>query len=191
MSVEKEKKDVETPADEHEYEGPSHPFWPSHVLNQTIIFYLVGGVLITLSVLLPFHLHEKADPMVTPEGIKPEWYFMAAYQLLKYVPKSLGVMMCGVAALGMVFWPFVDAVLERRFGARFYRKVGVLAVIVGVGLTLIGVASERYVTFRGQQYHINLLGIPEKVETPGTSAPEGTDNEAGAAEDYADEGNSH
>jgi len=186
-----------TTAEEHEYEGPSHPFWPSHVLNQTIIFYLVGGVLITLAILIPFHLHEKADPMVTPDGIKPEWYFLGCYQLLKYVPnfwviqgKTLGVMMCALAAAATVFWPFLDALLEPRFGERFFRKIGTIALVVFLGLTLIGVVSERFITFRGQQYEIDLKGIPHRVEATHNTAPD-ANTEAGAAEDNAGEGNSH
>ena len=45
----------------------------------------------SLALLAPPHLGEMADPLVTPLGIKPEWYFLPAYQLLKYVPEVVGV----------------------------------------------------------------------------------------------------
>jgi ubiquinol-cytochrome c reductase cytochrome b subunit len=37
-----------------------------------------------------------ADPIVTPIHIKPEWYFLFAYAILRSIPNKLG----GVVALG-------------------------------------------------------------------------------------------
>jgi len=181
MSVEEEKR-VRKFEDEHEYEGPGHAFWPSHVFNQMIILYLVGGVLITLAILVPFHLEGKADPMVTPDGVKPEWYFLAAYQFLKYVPKTLGVALLGLAALGTITWPFLDQLLTARFGMRAFRKIGTLAVVLMLLFTLIGVISERTVSMMGQQYEIDLLGIPHKITATRQSAsPQGSQDSPPAA----------
>src|SRR3989338_1633167 len=63
--------------------GEAHWFFPHHVFEQVIIILLVMGVIISLVTLFPPHLGEKADPFVTPEHIKPEWYFLAGYQFLK------------------------------------------------------------------------------------------------------------
>jgi ubiquinol-cytochrome c reductase cytochrome b subunit len=38
-----------------------------------------------------------ANPIVTPIHIKPEWYFLFAYAILRSVPNKLG----GVVALGL------------------------------------------------------------------------------------------
>ena len=58
-------------------------------------FYVVVGIVIlalvvgTLGMLFPVGLGAPADPLDTPLHVKPEWYFLALYQLLKYVPSSI------------------------------------------------------------------------------------------------------
>jgi ubiquinol-cytochrome c reductase cytochrome b subunit len=39
----------------------------------------------------------NANPLVTPEHIQPEWYFLSAYAVLRAVPNKLG----GVISLGL------------------------------------------------------------------------------------------
>ena len=51
---------------------------------------LIFGV---LGLLLPVGIGEPADPLNTPAHVKPEWYFLALYQLLKYIPKVAGVVL--------------------------------------------------------------------------------------------------
>ena len=67
----------------HEDYVPGEPFFPNHITKEVIVAYLTFGVILVLIALLPPHLHPKADPMTTPQHIKPEWYFLSAYQLLK------------------------------------------------------------------------------------------------------------
>ena len=57
-------------------------------------------ILCVLAFLLPYALGEaenyrEANPLVTPVHIKPEWYFLFAYAILRAVPNKLG----GVVAL--------------------------------------------------------------------------------------------
>ena len=149
--------------DDRDEEEPGHPFWPTHVLDQAIILYLLGGVLLTLAILVPFRLHAQADPLHTPEGIKPEWFFLPTYQAIKYVPKTVGVVAFGFAGLLFIIWPFLDQLLDRRFGPRAYRKIGAVALAIVLLLGMVGWASERTFTLMDQEYHIDLLGIPSKA----------------------------
>jgi len=67
------------------------------------------GVIITLAVLLPAEVGEKADLLKpAPEGIKPEWYFLFMFKTLKMVPETLGVTLFALAALFLLAIPFVD-----------------------------------------------------------------------------------
>jgi quinol-cytochrome oxidoreductase complex cytochrome b subunit len=49
-----------------------------------------------------------ANPMVTPEHIVPEWYFLPAYAILRSIPnKLLGVLALFAAVLILLVLPFV------------------------------------------------------------------------------------
>ena len=142
-------------------EQEDHPFYPHHVLDMLMLAYLLLGLVLTLAILVPFHLHEKADPLYTPPGIKPEWYFLAMYQAVKYVPATVGVIGTGAVFALIVVWPFVGALLDRFFpNRRLYRLIGILGLLGWLTLSGVGYICERDVTVLGRQYHIDLKGIP-------------------------------
>jgi ubiquinol-cytochrome c reductase cytochrome b subunit len=102
----------------------SEPFFPHHVLRQVIQFVLLFAILILLASFAPGPILPKADPFDTPEKIKPEWYFLAAYQFLKiaeklsflgqWAPIALGVLFQGLGAMAVWFLPFWDRNPERH-----------------------------------------------------------------------------
>ena len=127
------------------------------------------GVLVTLAILLPFELGEKADPLRTPEGIKPEWYFMSMYQVLKYFPKLIGIFVAGLAPLLLFLWPFLD---KSKWRAPLKRPIsmtiGVLTILSLLILGFLGVFSETKQTFFGKTYEFNIYGVPH-ISTTGAS----------------------
>ena len=93
------------------------PFFPDYILDEVIAWYAVLAALVILASLFPAGLEPKADPLVTPEHIKPEWYFLAVYQLLKVVPETVGVVAPVALVLVIVVLPLFDRgeeVLPRR-----------------------------------------------------------------------------
>lgn len=51
---------------------------------------------------------EKADSMVTPKHIKPEWYFMPFYGILKTIPHKAGGILCmGLSIVIFFLIPFI------------------------------------------------------------------------------------
>jgi quinol-cytochrome oxidoreductase complex cytochrome b subunit len=40
---------------------------------------------------LPEAANTPADPLKTPLRIKPEWYFLAPYQMLRIIPNNAGI----------------------------------------------------------------------------------------------------
>nr|QKK69296.1 cytochrome b [Anterhynchium (Dirhynchium) sp. QHZ-2020] len=91
--------------------GSSNPLGSNSNLNK-IIFYpyfilkdLISMIFIMIFFLIfilqnPFYLGDPdnfspANPMITPAHIKPEWYFLFAYAILRAIPNKLG----GVIAL--------------------------------------------------------------------------------------------
>ena len=79
----------ETANEEHAEGGV--PFFPDHFVKEMSVMALVAAGVWFLATLMPMPMGEPADPLKTPPGIKPEWYFLAVYQILKYVPKNPGI----------------------------------------------------------------------------------------------------
>jgi quinol-cytochrome oxidoreductase complex cytochrome b subunit len=113
-------------------EGPGEDrpfnFYPDHILTELVIGTLLLFLLTLLCLVFPAHLGEKADPLVTPEHIKPEWYFFFQFRLLKLMGLHTAVVMTGLLVALLVAWPWVDALLERLAPRR---DLGVYIGIVG------------------------------------------------------------
>jgi len=143
---------------EHENYEPGEPFFPNHVTKEVTAAYLVFGILLILLALLPPQLHTKADPLMTPEHIKPEWYFLAPYQFLKLFPpqmpvlstipgvkvifgegRAFSILLQGLVMLVLVLIPFIDRNPERSPRKRpFAIAIGILGILVLLFLTFWG-----------------------------------------------------
>nr|YP_010311891.1 cytochrome b [Hampala salweenensis]UNA71581.1 cytochrome b [Hampala salweenensis] len=76
------------------------PFHPYFTYKDLLGFVIMTLALILLAVFSPNLLGDPenftpANPLVTPPHIKPEWYFLFAYAILRSIPNKLG----GVLAL--------------------------------------------------------------------------------------------
>ncbi|MEI8064461.1 MAG: cytochrome bc complex cytochrome b subunit [Verrucomicrobiota bacterium] len=159
---------AEKPIEQHK----AIPFFPHHILKEGVIFCALIGTLVTLIVVWPVELGEKADALVTPEGIKPEWYFLSTYQLLKYFPKTIGLFVSLIPQTLLLVWPFLDRTPERHPRKRPVSvTLGALALLLAIVFGIVGYMSERTITWRGQRYEIDVLGRPHHVETT-TGKPE-------------------
>lgn len=107
-------------------------FMPNFLLRDLVGWLGALAIIAALAAYFPAELGEKADPFApAPAGIKPEWYFMFMFQTLKYLPAHIlgiegevvGVMGFGLAALVLVFVPFID---RRRDGEEAHRFFGYL-----------------------------------------------------------------
>jgi quinol-cytochrome oxidoreductase complex cytochrome b subunit len=123
-------------------EGRTIPFFPNYILDELIAWYIILAMLVVLASLFPAGLEEQANPLETPAHTKPEWYFLAVYELLKLVPRIVGIMLPIVGLVVLTLLPFLDRnpeVLARR------RRIAVgvaTAILVGaVALTARGFQS--------------------------------------------------
>lgn len=123
-------------------EENSVPFFPDHLLYEAkvALWFGIGLVIIgIIGISIPVGLGDPADPMVTPEHTKPEWYFLALFQLLKYLPKTIGALLPVVLVLVIIVWPFLDAKPDKsKLTTRnrlIFAAVLVVAVII---LTILG-----------------------------------------------------
>lgn len=125
---------------EMEFEGEEPPekkhfnFFPDHVMSELILGLGLMVLLSVLATVLPATLGPKADPLVTPEIIKPEWFFYVAFRWLKLFSGGFAILSTGLIVFLMFVWPFIDAWIRRR--TRFQEAsvwigiAGVLAIIV-------------------------------------------------------------
>lgn len=117
------------------------PFYPDHVRTEIRVTWIVMGIVLivgVIGILAPVGLGDPADPMVTPAHVKPEWYFLALYQLLKYIPKTLGVMLPIIGLLAVFIWPFLDRKTDTRKQTRIRAIVTAAFVVLLIAGTLWG-----------------------------------------------------
>jgi ubiquinol-cytochrome c reductase cytochrome b subunit len=112
-------------------------FFPDHAYTELIIGLVLMILLSVLATALPATLGSKADPLTTPEIIKPEWFFYVAFRWLKLFSGTVAVLSTGFIVFVMFVWPFIDAWIRRN--TRFTEAsvwIGMFAVLAIIGLTL-------------------------------------------------------
>jgi ubiquinol-cytochrome c reductase cytochrome b subunit len=85
-----------------------------------------------------------ANPLVTPEHIKPVWYFTPYYAILKAVPdKLMGVILMGVSVAILFFLPWLDRSPAKsiRYKGAWYKIMLGLFVIAFLRLGMLGMAE--------------------------------------------------
>ena len=121
------------------------PFYPDHVSTEfrvvigvTILVFVIGAV----GLFIPVGLGEPADPLNTPAHVKPEWYFLALYQLLKFIPKNIGAVAPVIAVILLAVWPFIDRKPDKSTRAYRVRLIFVIvSMILLIALTIWGEVS--------------------------------------------------
>jgi quinol-cytochrome oxidoreductase complex cytochrome b subunit len=129
---------------EEEEEGV--PFFPNHLLKEVMVVFMVVGVILALTTFAPAPVEPQADPFTTPSHIKPEWYFLAAYQFLKmaeifsfmgaWAPKVIGVFGPGLIFVYLLALPFIDRDPNRK--RKFINLLGLLILVLFAVLTVWG-----------------------------------------------------
>jgi len=144
------------------------PFFPVHVAKEGVVAVLLLAGLVTLSVLAPWEIGEPVNPLATPAHIKPEWYFLPSYQLLKYFEGPhgafVGILACSLPFVLLLFWPLLDRGKHRHPKKRpIAVGVGLVAVLAALSLGILGHLSETDRTVFGRTYHFDLLGTPHRI----------------------------
>jgi len=134
-------------AERENSEKRAMPFVPNFLLRDLVGWLCVLGILATLAAFFPAELGKKADPFQpAPIGIKPEWYFMAMFQTLKYLPghilgiegELLGVLAFGLVGVVLIIMPFLDWRAALGKSGRFAAAFGITLIIYMIILTYLG-----------------------------------------------------
>lgn len=84
------------------------PFHYYFALKDLFGFVIAGIFLIILVFLFPYYLGDaenfkETNPLVTPVHIKPEWYFLFAYAILRVMPNKLGGVIALIFGIAILF----------------------------------------------------------------------------------------
>jgi quinol-cytochrome oxidoreductase complex cytochrome b subunit len=122
---------------------PVRPFFPNYLVDELVAWYILLAVLVVLASLFPAGLEDPANPLQTPQHVKPEWYFLGVYQLLKLIPIKIVGILIPIFAVGLlVVWPFLDRNPEVVARRRKLAVGGATLVLVSlVALTVFGYVS--------------------------------------------------
>jgi quinol-cytochrome oxidoreductase complex cytochrome b subunit len=126
------------------HEGDTIPFYPDHVLTEakvTAAILLIAGLVGALALFFPVGIGQPADPMVTPAHAKPEWYFLALYQMLKLVPETIGVLIPIIGLAVFLIWPFLDGKINTPRAQRIRLIGSAVFLVIFVALTIWGELS--------------------------------------------------
>jgi ubiquinol-cytochrome c reductase cytochrome b subunit len=129
----------------HESHPDGRPFYPFFVSKETLM--IVVSLIIMFAIIsfapalfIPGDANIPADPFNTPEHIRPEWYFLAPYEMLKLIPnRFLGIALQLVLVGGFILWPFIDTsknynILKRPLLLTLF----FVTIVVWVGITIWG-----------------------------------------------------
>ena len=98
---------------------------------------ILSILLVTLATILPAHLGPRADPLITPELIKPEWFFYVTFRWLKLFSETVAILSMGLIVFLMFVWPFVDAwIRKRRPNSELSVWIGLAAALAILALTV-------------------------------------------------------
>jgi len=124
----------------------SVPFMPYfHVKDLLGILLMLGAIALFISI-APNSLNHpdcfvKANPLVTPESIVPEWYLLPFYAILRSIPSKIG----GIVAMGGAFvflalLPWISSGLLRKSVQPFLS----LLWIFGLTYFVLGVVGQEH-----------------------------------------------
>nr|YP_009441290.1 cytochrome b [Eleotris picta]ATN23251.1 cytochrome b [Eleotris picta]ATN23264.1 cytochrome b [Eleotris picta]BAJ07637.1 cytochrome b [Eleotris sp. TG-2010] len=121
------------------------PFHPYFSYKDLLGFAIMLTALSSLALFSPNYLGDPdnfipANPLVTPPHIKPEWYFLFAYAILRSIPNKLGGVLALLASiLVLLLVPFLHTSKQRGLTFRpvsqaiFWTLVADVMILTWIG----------------------------------------------------------
>nr|AGM52527.1 cytochrome b [Balaenoptera physalus] len=123
------------------------PFHPYHTIKDILGALLLILILLMLTLFAPDLLgdpdnYTPANPLSTPAHIKPEWYFLFAYAILRSIPNKLGgVLALLLSILILAFIPMLHTSNQRSMMFRPFSQF-LFWVLVADLLTLTWIGGQ-------------------------------------------------
>nr|ACB47353.1 cytochrome b [Buglossidium luteum]ACB47354.1 cytochrome b [Buglossidium luteum] len=125
--------------------GDKIPFHPYFTYKDLLGFAIMLLLLASLAMFAPNLLGDPdnftpANPLVTPPHIKPEWYFLFAYAILRSIPNKLGGVLALLASIMVLFAvPYLHTSNQKGLTFRpltqflFWTLVADVAILTWIG----------------------------------------------------------
>ncbi len=119
---------------------PFHPYYTMKDLFAIVVFLMFYAAFVFYS---PWYMGHSinfapANPMVTPEHIVPEWYFLPFYAMLRAVPDKLGGVVVMFGSLIILFFlPWLDtskvkSLKYRPLARQFFWLLVIVCITLGI-----------------------------------------------------------
>ena len=143
------------------------PFHPFYTTKDLIGISFLITLLIIVSLLAPNIFGDPenfipANPLVTPLHIKPEWYFLWAYAILRSIPNKLGGVVAIFAAI-LILMTLPLILNSKRRGISFYPLTQTIFWRIAINILLLtwigGQPVEAPFEFLGQIFTLTYFII--------------------------------
>ncbi len=125
-------------SDNKQPEEEGYRFFPDHILTEINIGLFLFYLCCILAIILPVEVGQKANPLVTPEHIKPEWYFYPMYKWIKMTPEVVGLFFPMFVIAIFIFWPLVDSLIIKLTGSKVLPTIiGVIGMVIVTSLMIM------------------------------------------------------
>ena len=128
---------------------PFHPYYTVKDIFGVAVFLVIFAFVIFFwpeagGLFLEHDNFVPANPLVTPEHIKPVWYFTPYYAILKAVPdKLIGVVLMGLSVAVLFLLPWLDRSPAKsiRYKGAWYKILVFTFAVAFVRLGMLGMAE--------------------------------------------------
>ena len=133
-------------------------FFPNFLYRDLLVWLIALNILALLAVIFPdgvgvihWPLGDKADAFAPPPAvIRPEWYFMFAFQALKMIPAHVlfiegELVGIGLFTIGGIIWalvPFLDRKSMANKRSKLFYAFGIVVVAFIIVMTGLGYVLE-------------------------------------------------
>jgi quinol-cytochrome oxidoreductase complex cytochrome b subunit len=137
------------PDDDPQDRGESVATIPNLIVRELVVASVLIALILLFSILFNAPLEAKANPGLSPNPTKAPWYFAGLQELLLHFHPLFAVLVIPVVILGLLFLlPYLryDAATAGVWFTSYQgRKTAVVAAIVAVILTSLGIVADEYV----------------------------------------------